>query len=367
MSAFEKIMSCRDVAPLLVFFVCDEVSESERRQISAHLASCEACAAQLAEERAFQEALAAGAQPADVLDSAGVLLAQCRSELAEALDDRSAPPLQEHWRPFGWLRRWMALRPAWSGALLVLFGMLLGTQFVPWLQSRNGDNANNQAVDVKAKPQITEAQLEKMAVAGINFSPTSGSDSPTVQLQLSAEQPLVLSGNVDDSDMRRVLTYVVENGDRFDTGVRLDCLDALKAGIRDQQVRHALITASRKDQNPAVRMKALESLRDAASDDAVRQALLDALQHDTNPGVRVEAVNMLVRSLERESPEAASAPVVPNAPDVSPVYGVSSLPSDPSIERVVRALQDLQRRDPSRYVRLRSAAALRQIGPREVQ
>jgi len=27
----------------------------------------------------------------------------------------------------------------------------------------------------------------------------------------------------------------------------------------------------------------------------------------------------------------------------------------------------LQRRDPSRYVRLRSAAALRQIGPREAQ
>jgi acetyl-CoA acyltransferase len=30
-------------------------------------------------------------------------------------------------------------------------------------------------------------------------------------------------------------------------------------------------------------------------------------------------------------------------------------------------LQELQRRDPNRYVRLRSAAALRQIGPREVQ
>jgi HEAT repeat protein/putative zinc finger protein len=367
MSAFEKIMSCGDAAPLLVFFVCDELSESEREQISAHLASCEACAARLAEERELQEALAAVAQPADELDSAGVLLAQCRSELAEALDDRSAPPLQEHWRPFGWLRRWMALRPAWSGALLVVFGILLGTQIVPWLQSRNGDNGNNQAVDVKVKPQITEAQLEKMAVAGINFSPATGSASPTVQLQLSAEQPLVLSGNVDDSDMRRVLTYVVENGERFDAGVRLDCLDALKAGIRDLQVRHALITASRKDQNPAVRMKALESLRDAASDEAVRQALLDALQHDTNPGVRVEAVNMLVRSLERESRDAALLPDVQNVPDVSPVYGVSSLPSDPSIERVVRALQDLQRRDPSRHVRLRSAAALRQIGPREVQ
>jgi hypothetical protein len=38
-----------------------------------------------------------------------------------------------------------------------------------------------------------------------------------------------------------------------------------------------------------------------------------------------------------------------------------------AVERVVRVLEQLQRRDPSRYVRLRSAAALRQIGPREVQ
>jgi hypothetical protein len=38
-----------------------------------------------------------------------------------------------------------------------------------------------------------------------------------------------------------------------------------------------------------------------------------------------------------------------------------------SLDRVIRVLQQLQRRDPSRYVRLRSAAALRQIGPREVQ
>ena len=37
------------------------------------------------------------------------------------------------------------------------------------------------------------------------------------------------------------------------------------------------------------------------------------------------------------------------------------------VGRVVRALQDLQRRDPNRYVRMRSAAALRQIGSRDMQ
>jgi HEAT repeat protein len=45
----------------------------------------------------------------------------------------------------------------------------------------------------------------------------------------------------------------------------------------------------------------------------------------------------------------------------------SAMISDASVEKVIRTLEELQKRDPSRYVRLRSAAALRQIGPREPQ
>ncbi len=363
MSAFEKSVSCKDIAPLLVFYVCDEVSDRERKQIEAHVANCRACAAQLAEESVLQEAMVSAPQPADEIDSSGILLSQCRSELAEALDDLSAPPIHERWRFFGWLRRWMTLRPAWSGALLVLFGILVGTQVVPWLRNGNNSNANGQAMNVLAKSPLTDDQLSKMVIAGINFPPSTGSGSPDVQLQLSAEQPLVLSGSVDDSDMRRVLTYVVENGERFDAGVRLDCLEALKPAARDQQVRQALIVAVRKDQNPAVRMKALESLRGAASDGAVRQALLDALDHDANPGVRVEAVNVLVGSLQHSDTEE----MAPELPDAKPSVKPGGPEEDASLERVVRVLEQLKRRDPSRYVRLRSAAALRQIGPREVQ
>ena len=43
------------------------------------------------------------------------------------------------------------------------------------------------------------------------------------------------------------------------------------------------------------------------------------------------------------------------------------LVADESAERVIRPLEKLQKRDPSQYVRLRSAAALRQIGPRELE
>jgi hypothetical protein len=368
MSVFEHNLSCKDVAPLLVFYVCEEVSEKERKQIEAHLAGCTVCCAQVVEERELQEVMIAGPQPADELDSAGILLAQCRSELGETLDDLSAPPVRESWRPFGWLRRWMALRPVWSGAALVFFGILFGTQIVPWLQSINPNNTSGQAVNVMAGPKLSDDQLSKMAVAAINFSSASGSVPGTVQLQLSAEQPLVLSGNVDDSEMRRVLTYVVENGDRFDAGVRIDCLDALKAGVANQQIRRALMAAARKDQNPAVRMKALESLRDASADDAVRQVLLESLEQDVNAGVRVVAVNLLVRSLgHTPSGIPVLAPEPPEIPDPSSSVQPAPVVNDPSVQRVIRVLEQLQHRDPSRYVRLRSAAALRQIGPREGQ
>ncbi|MBA0085757.1 MAG: zf-HC2 domain-containing protein, partial [Acidobacteria bacterium Pan2503] len=259
MSPFEKRTGCKDIAPLLVFYVCEEVSEDERESIETHLASCRACSQQLAEEKAFHATLLSAPQSADELDASGILLSQCRSELEEALDDLSAPPLQERWRPFGWLRRWMALRPVWSGALLVLVGGLAGAQLVPWLEQNSGNTG--QALNVRARQPLTPDQLSNMVVSGLTVSPSPGSDSPTVQLQLSAEQPMVLTGRADDSNVRQVLTYMVENSERFDAGVRLDCLDALKAAVRDQQVRLALLNAARKDQNPAVRMKALEALR----------------------------------------------------------------------------------------------------------
>lgn len=352
---------CKEASALLVFYACGETTERENGLIETHLAACAACAAQLAEERGLHESLMEALQASEQIDTGGILLSQCRSELAEALDDLSAPPLQERWQPFGWLRRWIALRPVLSGALLVLFGAGLGMQLLPWISARLDSHSNGQTVNVSPSTRFTDDQLAKMAVAGINLAPTSDGAPGILQVHVRTEEPLVLSGSVDDPDLRRVLTYVVENGDQTDAGVRLDCLEALRARHADLDVRRALLFAARKDQNPAVRMKALESLRDAVADKPVRETLIDALEHDANPGVRVEAVNLLVRSLEPgalDHSEKAEPALAPEGVD---------RPLDPSMEHVVRTLQDLQRNDPNRYVRLRSAAALRQIGPRELQ
>lgn len=363
MSARRKLTRCEDVAPLLVFYTCGEVDEQEHAEINAHLAACPACAGQLNEEQGFQTAMATASQPADELDPSGALLAQCRSELAERLDDLEAPVMGPKGTLFGWMRRWMAMRPAWSAAALVLLGLGVGAQMSPWLSkgARGSANLSEEAVNVTAMPRLSDDDLSKMAVAGVNFAPSPDAAPGTLQLQVRTEQPMDMVGNVDDADMRRVLTYVVANGERFDPGVRLDCLDALRARTGDAQVRRALLVAAAKDQNAAVRMKALEALRDSARDEGVRSTLLQALRRDPNPGVRVEAVNLLVHSLESEGFNAAKLAGENGGPDTIVIAGGDS------VDQVVRALEDLQRSDPNRYVRLRSAAALRQINGRDVQ
>lgn len=360
-------MSCDEVAPLLVFLACDEVTAEERAGIESHMAECAECRTQLAEVGDFHQNLTVVPQSADELDRTGTLLAQCRSELSESLDEFSAPPVeQESWRPFGFIRRWMALRPGWSAAGLLSAGAILGVGVLQWVPA-GGAGINGTQVSVSAAPKLTKEQLDKMAVSAINFAPNIDGVPGTLQVQLRAEQPVVLSGNLDDSDMRRVLTYVVKNSDRFDAGVRLDCLDALRAKIDDSEIRDALLEAARRDKNPAVRMKALESLREVASEEDVRDAVLESLEEDGNPGVRVEAINLLVRSLEMEAP----MPPAPDANSEEPMTGRAAptvvASSDSSVQRVLHALEQLRRNDPNHYVRIRSAAALRQIGPAEVQ
>lgn len=367
MNGFGK-MTCEDITSLFVFYACDELEGHERAAVDQHVAECQSCRDLLTEERNFSESLSALPQEADELDRLGIILSQCRSELAEKLDDLSRPAVKKETLRFAWFRRWMILHPAWSGAALVVMGLFLGAQSGQWFSNRTGPLGLDDAVNVRPATLLTDDQLSNMAVAGINLTPSPATGKQNVRLQLSAEQPVVLTGSLDDSDVRRVLTYVVKNGQRFNSGVRLDCLDVLKARSHDKEVRGALLEAARKDQNPAVRLKALEALRDSTNEESVRDVLLDALQHDTNPGVRVEAVNLLVHSLEKADSEMLRS--LPDDEDLPKVSGhlhsaaAGQRTPEESMAYMIQTLEQLQQSDPSRYVRLQSATALREISDR---
>jgi anti-sigma factor RsiW len=335
---------CEGIEQFAVLYACDELDPAARTAVEAHTARCPACAAVVSREARLHQAIASFDQPADSLDRSGLLLAQCRSELAEALDDRQARANQPGWRavfsPAAW---WAALRdtliyhPAMSMAALVVVGFLAG---VAGQKSGGTSPASPQhpVMAVSSAPKLTEQQLQSAGSANVAWVTPSGSRTPMVQVQLMSQAPMNIIGSPDDADVQRALTFVLENGQRFDSGVRMDSLEVLRTRCVDPEVRRAVCTAALSDRNPGVRIKALEALQGFEQDLAVQQTLIGALQNDDNSGVRVEAINLLVNALRAES---------------------SSGPADPKILGVLR---DRLRNDPNNYVRQQSAAALRQIG-----
>ena len=336
--------SCADWQPLLTLLAAgEELDPAEHSRLNAHLAACSSCSESLAQERDVLALLAA-----NHLEPDASLLASARANLDDALDREE----DRGWlaRAFGLLlpTSWLAPRPAWSAAVLVLIGFTVGV-LAPRLMRHQGASspAGNSASNVTSPgPSIVNAptdsiptaiDLHSADVAGINVFPSSGEGPAHVEVQLRAQQPVTVQGTVDDDEVKNVLLDILAKGDRICPDIRLDAVDCLRSRGDDPDVRSALCRAVRKDHNAAVRLKALDALKAAEPDDSIRQTLLEALVEDQNPGVRVEAINAL-RGMAAKG--------------------------QASDGHMASVLRDRMQNDPNTYIRLQSAAALGELGPR---
>jgi hypothetical protein len=343
---------CEDIDSFAVLHACDELDAGARAGLDAHLAQCPACAAVVSREGRLQQAIASLDQPADSLDRSGLLLAQCRSELAESLDDRAANANRSAWQsifsPVAWwgsLRHTLIYHPAMSMTVLVVAGFLAGVagqwlRVPPPVAGSPGAPVITASATSKQSnpPKLTDEQLRSTGSAHVAWVTPSGSRTPTVDVELMSPTPMNIVGAPGDADVQRVLTFLLENGQRFDPDVRLDSLDVLRTSAADPDVRRTLCAAARLDRNPGVRLKALEALQGFEQDPAVREALLDALESDANSGVRAEAIHLLRGALRSGAGSGA--------PD----------------SQLADVLRDRLRNDPSPTVRRQSAAALRELG-----
>jgi anti-sigma factor RsiW len=351
----ERLIRCEDIESLAVLSACDELDADARAALDAHLAQCPACAAVVVREGRLQQAIASLDQPADSLDRSGLLLAQCRSGLAESLDDKQARANRSSWAsifsPVAWwggLRHTLIYHPAMSMTVLVVAGFLAGVAgqrlgvAPPLAVATHTVVAMGSASPNLSHPtKITDEQLRSAGSAHVAWVTPSGSRTPSVDVELMSPTPMSIVGAPDDADVQRALTFLIENGQRFEPDVRLDSLDVLGTRAADPDVRRTLCAAARLDRNPVVRIKALKALQGFEQDPAVRAALLDALESDANSGVRVEAIHILRAALQSEGGSGS-----PGAPD----------------PQTVDVLRDRLRNDPNPIVRQQSGAALRELG-----
>jgi hypothetical protein len=341
----QERINCAEFESLALLYAAGELNAEERGAVETHASECRTCNAALADALRFQTEIASRTPPAEQLDPSGLVLAQFRSELAEKLDEIAGPAAKPGWRewlaPARWaaeVRHSLAFRPGWSVAALLLVGALGGTLVRAWYRQTSLPLPGKPMMTVSAAPRMSDQELASMGVEGIRWEPQSGEGAPRVEVQVRTERPVVVQGSADDAEVRRVLTYVVEHGQRFDPSVRLDSLDVLRTRTADAKVRAAICQAAQRDDNPAVRLKALEALQGLGGDPDVRAAMLAVLAGDDNSGLRVEAVNGLLDAL-----------------------GQDDLPAVPFGNGALDILRDRMRNDPNQYVRQRSAAALGQL------
>jgi hypothetical protein len=341
--------ACGEFESKLTLLAADELETSEAETIQKHVQGCEGCRLALRQETELLALLSSDRSEVDPN-----FLASCRAGLFDALDQQEEK---------SWFRRitgsflpasWISPDPAWSAALLLVIGFSVGLfgprllRHAPAAGSKNptasGIASTAVPIDtnlpgIDASSPISTIDMHTAQVAGINVFPASGDAPPQVQLRMNAQQPMTVSGTVEDSEIKQALIHVLQDGQRYDPDYRLDAVEVLRLRNNDPEVRSALCHAVHTDHNAAVRLKALEALDGAEPQNLVRQTLLDALVDDQNPGVRVEAINEL-RDLAAKG----------------------QINSD---DELLKVLHERIKKDPSTYIRLQSAAVIRDLGPRQ--
>ncbi|HEY6467591.1 MAG TPA: HEAT repeat domain-containing protein [Candidatus Acidoferrales bacterium] len=343
---------CPEWEEFIILFAADEdVSAELHGQWVTHAADCRACLTALARERQVLSLLSEHRSEPDT-----TMLASCRASLDDAIDREEERGWL--WRSLGFIfpASWVASlsAPAWGAAALLIVGFSSGLLLGPriWHRVNTPDEpaisqpqqvastapSNISTAPVDPPAQLSSLDLHAADVAGISVLPALGGALPQVQLQMREQQPFTVEGTVNDDNVKNELINIVRGGDRFCPDIRLDAIDALSSRTNDPEVRSALCHAVHKDKNAAVRLKALEALNDAEPQDIIQQTVMDALMDDQNPGVRVEAINSLRDMLSKD--------------EIAPT------------DRMLSVLQDRMQNDRSTYIRLQSAAAIRDLGPR---
>jgi HEAT repeats/Putative zinc-finger len=300
-------MNCDWVQQNITLYLYGELADDARHEVEQHIARCQSCATELAEQQEFQTQM--NALP--LQEPSASFLTASRMRLQEALEQVQPHRGWYHrlaFDPTAWLRQ-VRFSPALATAIFMIgFGGGLGAMY-------------KAMHNVPSNPTDAVQPASIGGITSIETDPTTN----TVKVQFDRVMPGSVQGTANDPKVQDLLLYAAKSNEN--SGVRLNSVDALADKTDDARVRETLTYALRYDSNPGVRLHALDGLGAHVKDDIrVRNAVLEALLNDSNLGVRSGALHSL-----------------------EPVKADSS---------VRMALQQLAKEDPSEYIRTESNRVL---------
>ena len=306
-------MNCEWVQQNITLYLYNELADDARHELEQHIARCQNCAAEVADQQGFQVQM--NALPVEEPSASFLTAARMRlQESLETAEQHRAWYQRFAFDPTAWLRQ-VRFSPALASLLFIVgFAGGIGAMY-----SAMGGKGQT--------PRIVSSAPQEASISGItSIEKQPGTDN--VKVQYDKRLPESVQGSVSDPKVQDLLLYAAKSNEN--SGVRLNSVDALTSKADDPRVRETLTYALRYDSNPGVRLMALDGLGSYVKDDIrVRNAVLEALLDDSNLGVRSGALHAL-----------------------DPVRADSS---------VRMALQQLSKEDPSEYIRAESKRMLASI------
>jgi hypothetical protein len=296
-------MTCEDARRSIPLIPYAETSFDEEEAVHQHLAECDACRAEFERGKTLH-----GLLDERELEPSPFLLRRSRDQLAAALEAERAhrswfAGLKSAFAASSWLPGFA--RPV--GALALVALGFFGARFTPF----------GGAMGIRSAGLFDPSNAH---VRNVEPGPQG-----RIQLVVDETRQRVISGQVDDSQIRALLLSAAK--DPSDPGLRVESMEILKDRTESDEVRSALIYALQNDTNAGVRLKAIEGLKPYSSQPEVRKALSQVLLKDINPGLRTQAIDLLTQSSNEQ--------------------------------HVIGVLQELMRTEGNSYIRLRCEKALR--------
>jgi len=269
-------MNHNEYKEIIPFYLYEELDFEKQKVFEDHIRSCKDCANELESfKKLFADVSEESKSPVDPK-----LLLEARLELRGVLRaHQNKIHSSNNIKDYIFSLFYKPLGLAVSGFSLILIGLFIGYLVF------------NSPVIEKLESDSTKA--ERLRIQNINFIDPDPSDGE-VEFTFEAITPGRIKGNINDSELQKILTYAVLN--EQNPGTRLNSINVINANQTqkpDDEIKSTLITVTKYDNNPGVRREALKSLNELPADEEIKNALIYVLLNDTSAGIRIEAINGL--------------------------------------------------------------------------
>lgn len=282
-------MTHNEFRDMIQFYLYDELSKDEKLIFEKHLKSCTECRSELEElKKLFNQVSDDADKPIDEK-----LLFAARQELRGALRmerNKMSKPQRIFNKLILFLTKPIGL--ALSGISILLIGIISGHLF--W-KTPNQDITTLSSFFQSA----SNTNSENIRINNIKFIDSDPSDGK-VEFTYDIVKQVYLKGSVNDPDVQSILTYALLN--EQNPGTRLNSLNVINANLTqkpDEEIKAALISVAKFDDNPGVRREAISTLKEYPADNDIKNALLYVLLNDSSSGVRIEAINSLSKASQK--------------------------------------------------------------------